>query len=77
MLSNKTIRCHILDRRDQVEECDDRLEYLKGCIATLEQAVEDAKTALQDNADAIVRTTKLKTDIEATLHLDWLNDPPY
>lgn len=77
MLSNKIIRCHIHDRQDQVEECTDRLEYLNGCTAKLEQAVADAQTALQENAEAIARTIKLKTDIEATLHIDWLNDPPY
>lgn len=77
MMSTKVIRCHILDRRDQVEECDKSFEYLSSLTKKLEQAVEDAKKALQQNVDDMTANRKLKTDIEATLHLNWLDNPLY
>lgn len=77
MFSPKVIRCHILDRRDQIEECDESLEYLRSQTEVLEQAVESAKMALQQNANAITANRKLKADIEATLHIHWLDNPPY
>lgn len=75
--SNKEIRCHILDRRDQVEEAIETLEYLNGKTASLEEAVRTAQQALDAHHQRIHKVEKLKTDIEATLDTHWLDNPPY
>lgn len=75
--SNKVIRCHILDRRDQVEEAIDSLEYLNKKTASMEEAVRTAQKALDDHKLRITKVEKLKTDIEATLDIHWLDNPPY
>lgn len=75
--SNKLIRCHILDRRDQVDQGKDTLKYLAGKTEGLEQAVKDAQKALEDHHRRIANTEKFVKDVEATLDIHWLNDPPY
>lgn len=77
MTSDKKIRCHITDREDQVDECKEALVYLAKRTAELEGAVKTAQEALAAHHRRIVNVNKFKEDIEATLHIHWLNDPPY
>jgi hypothetical protein len=77
MFSNKRICCHILDRKDQVEQGKEHLEYLKGETPELEKAVLDAQKALDDHRAAIANQEKFIKDVEATLDTHWLENPPY
>lgn len=77
MFSNKIIRCHVLDRQDQVDEGKEHIEYLKKQTVKLQERVKAAQRALDRNLAAIERKQKFVNDVEATLHIHWLNDPPY
>lgn len=77
MFSDKIIRCHVLDRRDQVNEGKEQLEYLKKRTVELQEQVNAAQRTLDLNLAAIERKQKFVNDVEATLHIHWLNDPPY
>lgn len=77
MFSNKQIRCHIDDRTDQVEQGKEFLEYLNGGTASLEEAVKTAQKALADHKLEIANKEQFIKDVEATLHIRWLENPPY
>lgn len=77
MFSNKRIRCHILDRKDQVDDGKETIRYLEGETASLEEAVTAAETALADHHKRIANAKQFVKDVEATLDIHWLDNPPY
>jgi len=77
MFSNKRIRCHILDRTDQVAMGKEHLAYMVKRTPGLEKAITDAQKALDDHRAAIADQEKFIKDVEATLGIHWLENPPY
>lgn len=77
MLSNKRIRCHILDRTDQLASAKEQLKYLKGRTLKQLQAIHGAELALEKHSTNIANAEKFVKDLEATMHIHWLENPPY
>jgi Uri superfamily endonuclease len=75
--SSKEIRCHILDRQDQLKEAIywQKTEALK--TLKLEAAVELARKALEDHLKGIEKRQKHIDYLESTMHIDWIDNPPY
>lgn len=75
--SSKEVRCHILDRKDQLEEAkyEQKTETLN--TAKLEAAVELARKKLEDHLKGIKKRQKHIDYLESTMNIDWIDNPPY
>ncbi len=81
MFSNKRIRCHILDRTDQLESAKWQLNYLRGKTNEIAQekldAIEAANRKHETHLLRLADAEKFVNDLEATMHIHWLENPPY
>lgn len=75
--STKIIRCHILDRQDQLSEAI----YWQKCetakIIELEQDVVDAQERLEKHKQAIEKRKEHIEYLESTMNTKWIENPPY
>lgn len=76
-LSNKVIRCHILDRKDQLENALWFREKGLSEIAALEKAIETAQTKLNAHMIRLESNKYLIDTLESLQHLDWIDNPPF
>lgn len=76
-LSNKRIRCHILDRTDQLESAKYQVKYLNGKTQEKLDAIATAERAHEEHLTRIANAEKFVKDLEALMHIDWVDNPPY
>ena len=77
MLSSKQIRCHILDRKDSLEEALYWQKAETARIPHMKEAVRVAQTNLEAHLVCIEQRQKHIDYLESTMNTDWIDNPPY
>lgn len=75
--SNKIIRCHILDRQDQLSEAIYWQECETAKIPELEQEIIDAQETLEKHKQSIEKRKEHIEYLESTMNAKWIENPPY
>lgn len=76
-LSNKVIRCHILDRKDQLENARWFRAKALSETAALEKDIERAQTKLNAHLIRLESNKYMIDTLESLQHLDWIDNPPF
>lgn len=71
------LRCHILDRKDQLESCKDHRRYQKKRKQELLEAINKAQEEYDKFLKYVERREKFIALVESTLHKDWIDRPDF
>lgn len=79
MFCTKNMRCHHLDRADQVGEYEQSLRWANESIKENLAALQAAQEKYDKSLDAVPRIESKIADLKATLHVRWIepNDLPW
>lgn len=69
---SKQMRCHILDRQDQLEEALERRERLNQHIPILKEKLNKALKAIEDHNADIAEVERFITLLQSTSHIKWI-----
>lgn len=74
-MMNCELRCHILDRKDQLEMSKSSRPYLQQKSEDLKKAIADAQAAYDHHLGRIARRELFIELVESTLKVDWIARP--
>lgn len=81
MFSNKVIRCHILDRTDQLADAkndqDRAIKKVSVLEAEVEATIAAARKKLVDHMNGIEKRQNHIDYLESTMDIHWIDNPPY
>lgn len=75
--STKIIRCHILDRQDQLSEAIYWQKCESARTTELEKDIIAAQERLEKHKQTIEERQKHIEYLESTMNIRWIDNPPY
>lgn len=72
MFCTKNMRCHHLDRKDQVGEYEQSLRWVHETINGNLEALKAAQEKYDESLLAATRIESRISDLKATLHIHWI-----
>lgn len=69
------LRCHHLDRQDQLDSLKISHKHQKERLVEMEKAVYDAQTALEEYKIYIAKRRSFERLVQSTVGIDWIDRP--